>query len=334
MAPEVERQRETAVDVGQTVGKALADLGQQEIVPRDAPGRPVAMPPDGKAVEQKRDRTGRSHGPEHRALPVGLTGQSPASTIAGMDVSLAVPRWARRLGRAALDAVLPPRCLGCGETVDEPGSLCGACWSKVSFIAPPLCDRCGRPFELPSEPGAVCAPCIADPPPWRRARAVFRYDEATRPLITGFKFRDQTHAAPAFGRWMARAGGALLDEADVIAPVPLHWLRLFARRYNQAALLAQALARESGVPVIPDLLVRRRRTPPQTELGRAARQRNVAGAFALRQGGRDRIRNRRILLVDDVLTTGATVAACAELLNREGAESVDVLTVARVVSGA
>ncbi|MBI1777329.1 MAG: ComF family protein [Proteobacteria bacterium] len=240
---------------------------------------------------------------------------------------------AHRALRAALDAVLPPRCLRCGETVDEPGSLCGVCWTKVTFIAKPLCHCCGRPFELPADDGAWCGACLADPPPWRRARAVFRYDEATRPLITGFKFHDQTHAAPAFGRWMARAGRELLGEADLIAPVPLHWLRLFSRRYNQASLLANALGQETGIRVLPDLLRRRKRTPPQTELNRRERARNVAHAFAIRPGQMSVLAGKRVLLVDDVLTTGATVAACAQALKGAGAAAVDVLTVARVVYG-
>ncbi len=250
-----------------------------------------------------------------------------------MEGGAAIASIARRALGAALDAVLPPRCLACGETVEATGALCGACWSKVSFIAAPFCRCCGLPFELPADAEALCGPCLAEPPPWQRARSVFRYDEATRRLMTGFKFHDQTHAAPAFGRWMARAGAELLAEAELIAPVPLHWLRLFQRRYNQASLLAHALGGEAGVPVIPDLLVRRKRTPPQTKLNQKARMRNVAGAFAIKPGLEKRLEGRRIVLIDDVLTTGATVAACAITLRRAGAAAVDVLTVARVVHG-
>jgi ComF family protein len=165
---------------------------------------------------------------------------------------------------------------------------------------------------------------------FERARAAFRYDEGSRDLILRFKHADRTDSSPAFARWMARAGDALLGDADLIAPVPLHWLRLFMRRYNQAALLASALAPLAGKPAVNDLLQRRRRTPLQGG-GVLARQRNVAGAFAVDPRRRAGLQDKRVLLVDDVLTTGATVSACASVLLRAGARAVDVLTLARVV---
>lgn len=224
--------------------------------------------------------------------------------------------------RLALDAVLPPRCLACGEIVGEAGVLCGACWREIAFIAPPFCERCGLPF--PHEASGICAACAAAPPHYERARAVFRYDDASRKLVIAFKHADKTHTAPAYGAWMRRAGAALVQEADLLVPVPLHWTRLFRRRYNQAALLAYAIDRSK---VAPDLLVRRRRTPSQGHLGRSARSRNVAGAFALRSGAA--VKGKRLLLVDDVMTTGATVGECARILRRAGAARVDVLTLAR-----
>jgi ComF family protein len=160
---------------------------------------------------------------------------------------------------------------------------------------------------------------------------VLAYDDASRGLILGFKHADRTHAAPAFARWMARAGAELLLTADVIAPVPLHWSRLLARRYNQAALLGNGLAVLMNKASVPDLLIRRRRTPSQGHLSRSERLRNVAGAFAVRPSRLPQVRGRRILLVDDVLTTGATVSACAAVLRRAGAASIDVLSLARVV---
>jgi ComF family protein len=231
---------------------------------------------------------------------------------------------AAALLRFALDAVLPPRCLSCGEIVGDPGVLCASCWRGVSFIAAPFCARCGLPF--PHEAAGVCAACAAAPPHYDRARAVFRYDAASRNLVIAFKHADKTHAAPAFGAWMRRAGAALLEDADLLVPVPLHWTRLFRRRYNQAALLAHAIDRAR---VVPDLLVRRRRTPSQGHLGRSARARNVAGAFAVRTGAG--VAGKRIVLVDDVMTTGATVGECARILRRAGAARVDVLTLARAV---
>ncbi|PIW25910.1 MAG: amidophosphoribosyltransferase [Rhodospirillales bacterium CG15_BIG_FIL_POST_REV_8_21_14_020_66_15] len=239
-------------------------------------------------------------------------------------------------GRRLLDVILPPHCLACGVTVDEPGSLCPGCWDTVTFLGPPACARCGLPFEFDVGEGTLCAACIRRPPVYERARAVFAYDDASRDMILGFKHADRTEAAPAFGRWLARAGAELIGQADLVAPVPLHWTRLWRRRYNQSALLARALVRlarpgDRSLAVIPDLLVRRRRTPSQGGLGAAQRARNVRGAFRVNPRFQARLRGARVLLVDDVFTTGATVEACARVLLRAGAGAVDVLTLARVV---
>lgn len=243
----------------------------------------------------------------------------------------ALARMAMRAAGAALDALLPPRCLSCGRPVDRQGGLCGACWSALTFIAPPACTCCGLPFEYAVEGENLCGACVAAPPLFARARAVLVYDDASRPLILGFKHGDRTHAAPPFGVWLARAGAELLTDADLLAPVPLHRWRLFMRRYNQAALLAQETGRAAGVAAVPDLLVRRRRTRSQGGLDRQGRHRNVAGAFALRRPGA--VEGKRVVLVDDVLTTGATLGECARVLLRAGARRVDVLTLARVVKG-
>jgi ComF family protein len=238
----------------------------------------------------------------------------------------------RSVARLALDAILPPRCLKCGELVDIQGGVCPACWQGLRFLAPPACACCGVPFEFDQGAGALCAACVAAPPPFDRARAVFRYDDESRDLILAFKHADRTSSTPSFAGWLARAGADLLADADLIAPVPLHWTRLFSRRYNQAALLAVALGRLGGKPVVPDLLIRRRATPKQGRLGRLARQRKVAGAFALHPRQRDRVANRRVLLIDDVVTTGATAAGCARVLRQAGAAGVDVLALARVIA--
>lgn len=253
--------------------------------------------------------------------------------MAGGAISGLVGRPAvRRLGRLLLDAVLPPRCLACGTAVAEPGALCADCWPAISFITPPYCACCGYPFELDAGAEALCAACVAMPPPYRRARAVLRYDEASRGLILGFKHGDRTEAAPAFARWLAAAGD--VADVDLIAPVPLHWRRLFHRRYNQAALLALAFGRLVGRPVVADLLVRRRPTPTQGRLGATARRRNVAGAFSVLPRRRAALAGRRVLLVDDVMTSGATIEACSHALRRGGAASVDVLTLARAIRAA
>ena len=237
----------------------------------------------------------------------------------------------RALPGIALNALLPPRCLVCGDGVARPGTLCGPCWGGLTFLAPPFCAACGFPFDYDLGPGVLCGACSREPPRYDRARAVLRYDEVSRGLLLGFKHGDRTEGAPAFGAWLARAGGELIADCDVIQPVPLHRWRLFARRYNQSALLAQALGRETRLAVLPDSLRRTRNTPSQGRLSPAARRRNVAGAFRTAPGPAERLGGRRVLLVDDVLTTGATVEACAQTLKRAGAAGVDVLTLARVV---
>ena len=246
-----------------------------------------------------------------------------------MQLAATLPAQLRRLGRAVVDGVLPPRCLACGATVDEIDALCGKCWAAMTFFAPPWCAVCGLPFPHPMGEDAICADCARDRPSWDRARAVLRYDKHSRRLVLALKHADRTHLARALGGWMRRAGAEVLDGADLVLPVPLHWTRLFARRYNQAGLLAHAIRAAGGPPVAPDWLVRRRRTPSQGRLGATARARNVRGAFALRPGRS--IRGKRIVLIHDVLTTGATVEECARVLRRGGAEFVGVLTLARAL---
>ncbi len=235
-------------------------------------------------------------------------------------------------GKKVLDILLPPQCLACGSLVEGQGLLCPSCWDGIDFLGDPCCGICGSPFEFEAFAGALCGACMREPPPYRRARSVFAYDKNSSKLILAFKHGDRTDAAPAYGRWLARAGAELIGEADVIVPVPLHWMRLFRRKYNQAALLAGALGRLVDRPVAPDLLVRRRRTPTQGRLSPSARRKNVAGAFALKSSGKAAVSGKRVLLIDDVLTTGATAAACAKVLLKGGAARVDVLTLARVVA--
>jgi ComF family protein len=199
----------------------------------------------------------------------------------------------------------------------------------MTFFAPPWCAVCGLPFPHPMGEEAVCADCARQKPSWDRARAVMRYDKHSRHLVLALKHGDRTHVARALGRWMGRAGAELLEGADMIMPVPLHWTRLFTRRYNQAGLLAHAVRAAGGPPVMADWLVRRRRTSSQGRLGPVARVRNVRGAFAVRRGCD--VKGKRIVLVDDVLTTGATVEECARVLRRGGAAFIGVLTLSRAV---
>lgn len=229
------------------------------------------------------------------------------------------------------DAVLPPLCLSCGRGLAAHGALCGSCWKEVDFIERPWCAVTGIPFPYEAGEDAVSAVALAHPPPYARARAVMRYGDASARLVHRFKYSDRMEAAPAFARWLFRAGADLLAEADMVVPVPLHRRRLFTRRFNQSAELSRAVAGLAGLAHEPDILMRVRATRPQVGLSGDQRRRNVARAFAVRLGAEDRLRGRRVVLVDDVMTTGATVEACARALLKAGAAEVSVLCLARVV---
>ena len=245
-------------------------------------------------------------------------------------------RWRAPLARAAravLDALYPPSCLCCRAATGEAGALCPACWRAMRFIERPFCDRLGVPFEQDLGEGLLSPQAIADPPAFRRARAVARFEDGpARRLVHRLKYSDRGELAGPLGAWMARAGGDVLGEADAIVPVPLHPLRLWRRRFNQAAALAAAVARFSGKPFEPQWLRRVKATRTQVGLSRAQRAENVQGAFRAAPGAP--IRGRRIVLVDDVLTSGATANAAARALLRAGASEVDLLVFARVVTGA
>jgi ComF family protein len=238
-----------------------------------------------------------------------------------------------RLGlRAALDFIFPPLCVSCHARVSEPHALCSQCWSAISFIEGALCARCGLPFEVDPGADSVCGACHAHPHAFDRARALFRYDDASKRLILSFKHGDRLDHAPAFARWLERTGRPLFAEADLILPVPLHRFRLWRRRYNQAAVLAAKLSALTGCPADPLALERKRPTRSQGEMPSAkARRRNVLGAFRVPPEKLAAIRGRNVLLVDDVFTTGATLDACARALKRAGAREVNALTLARVV---
>jgi ComF family protein len=245
---------------------------------------------------------------------------------AGWRASLA------ELARAVLDALYPPTCLACRAATAAPGALCPACWRAMRFIERPYCERLGTPFEQDLGEGLLSPQAIADPPAFRRARAVARFEDGpTRRLTHRLKYSDRGDLARPLGAWMARAGAELIADADAIVPVPLHPLRLWRRRYNQAAALAAAVARESGKPFEPQWLRRVKSTRSQVGLSREQRAENVQGAFRAAPGAP--IRGRRIVLVDDVLTSGATANAAARALLRAGASEVDLLVFARVVAG-
>ncbi len=234
--------------------------------------------------------------------------------------------------RLALDVALPPLCPSCREPLGDGVGLCAACWSKLSLIEPPYCARLGIPFTYDPGPGFLSMEAIASPPAYDRARAAVRYDEVARALIHGFKYGDRLDLAPMMGRWMARAGRELLSEADGLVPVPLHWRRLWARRFNQSAALAGAISSVAGVPVLHGGLRRMRATAQQVGLSKSERADNVQGAFKVLPAQKADVKGKRLILIDDVLTSGATVDTCARALLRAGAAHVDVLVFARVVA--
>jgi ComF family protein len=235
--------------------------------------------------------------------------------------------------RRSLDVALPRLCPSCRDLVADNG-LCPSCWSKLAFISAPYCPRLGIPFAYDPGPGILSMQAIADPPVYQRARAAVRYDDVARALVSAFKYGDRLDLAPLLGGWMARAGAELFEGADALVPVPLHWRRLWTRRFNQSAALAGAISKISDVPVAHDLLHRAKATPQQVGLSRAERATNVQGAFRVPPVAKAAVMGRRLILVDDVLTSGATSDACARALLRAGAAHVDVLTLARVVDAA
>ncbi len=252
-----------------------------------------------------------------------LAARGPAALSLGMAVL--------NTARAGLDLLLPPRCPETGALIAGASGMSAEAWRNLHFLAGPCCACCGMPFDVDLPPDTLCAACDASAPRYDRARAVLAYDDFSKSLLLNLKHGDRTDLAPLLGRWLQRAGGDLLAAADIVAPVPMHRSRLFRRRFNQAALLASAMAKGTGHRSVLDLLERVRATPSQGHLSRLARARNVRGAFAVRPKFRDGLVGKRVLLVDDVFTTGATVEECARILRRAGVGAVDVVTVARVL---
>jgi ComF family protein len=236
------------------------------------------------------------------------------------------------LGRG-LNVALPRLCPSCRDLVTDNG-LCPACWSKVAFIAPPYCPRLGIPFAYDPGPGILSMQAIADPPAFQRARAAVRFDDVARSLVHALKYGDRLDLAPLLGGWMARAGEELLRDADALVPVPLHWRRLWTRRFNQSAALAAAISHRCGVAVAHAALRRVKATRQQVGLSRSERAGNVQGAFRVAPAAKAEVAGRRLVVIDDVLTSGATADACARALLRAGAAQVDVLVLARVVDAA
>lgn len=241
---------------------------------------------------------------------------------------------ARGLWDGFVDWLTPPKCLSCRADVTAGATLCLACWQKLHFIDEPVCDANGTPFEFDQGEGALSAAAIAEPPPWDKARAAVAFEETSKLLVHLLKYRDVHEAGIAMGRMMAGAGRKLLAECDMIVPVPLHWVRLWTRRFNQAALLAREVAKVSGKPFRHDILLRGQATRQQVGLTAAERQKNVRRAFAVPPEMLAAVDGKTVLLIDDVRTTGATAGACAVALKNAGAARVHVLSFALVLNPA
>ena len=236
------------------------------------------------------------------------------------------------LAARAIDTILPPQSLITGSL--EGGGIESELWAQVKFLDEPCCHICGFPFEFNEGVEALCGRCSVKRPSYDMARAGFEYDDSSRRLVLGFKHGGRTEGLHIFAAHMRRAGRRCLDGADFLVPVPLHYQRRIKRRYNQSALLARALAKVSASKFDPDILERIRPTPTQGGRSASGRRRNVQGAFRVREAAIERLQGRKIVLIDDVMTTGATLESCARTLKRAGAKEVAALTLARVVKPA
>ncbi len=237
--------------------------------------------------------------------------------------------------QTAVELVYPPRCLACGDLVTTDFGLCGPCWCQTPFIAGVVCESCGTP--LPGEVDgyrAECDECMASPRLWRDGRAALLYQGQARKLILSLKHGDRPELARPAARWMAQSGREMFHDNMLIAPVPLHWSRLVRRRYNQSALLAQYLGRECRLPVCPDLLRRRIRTPVLDGKTATERSATLSNAIVAHPRRRRLIAGRDVLLIDDVMTSGATLTACARACLEAGANHIFVLVLARVAKDA
>jgi ComF family protein len=238
----------------------------------------------------------------------------------------------RQVWGSLLDLLLPPHCPSCEHEVQTQGSFCPACFAKLNFITDPLCRGCGLPFGSAALAGiaALCPNCLDQKPAWGEARAAFLYGDSAGRLILPFKHAGRQELATVLAAHMARAGRDLLARADLLVPVPLHRARLAERGYNQSALLAKALARRSRLAAVVDGLQRVRRTVSLGTLSAVARAAELSDAIIVRDRRAPVLAGRHVLLIDDVMTSGATASCCARALLAAGCTGVDVLVAARV----
>jgi len=250
-------------------------------------------------------------------------------------VALSFPLRSAQMAHAAFrlvaDMVYPPRCPSCQSYVAADGNFCVPCFQKLQMIEAPLCACCGIPFVIAVEADTLCPSCLDDRPVFDVARAALVYDAVSAPLVTALKFNDQWANLARYVQLMLRAGKPVFADADMLVPVPLHWRRLLRRKFNQSALLAYGISRETGLPCMPELLQRTLYTKPQMRMSREERLKNVKHAFAVPETMQEMLRNKIVVLIDDVVTTGATANACAKALKKAGAKEVRVLALARTV---
>lgn len=230
----------------------------------------------------------------------------------------------------ALSWIYPAQCILCTGFVEEAGGLCADCWRRTPFLTGLVCETCGTSLPGKGEGGELCDACLAMPRPWQAGRAALAYRDLGRKIVLSLKHGDRTDLARPAAEWMARAGRGVVPDAALLVPVPIHWSRRVRRRYNQAAELARALGRVSGREVCTDALVRVRRTPPQDGMTVEQRFRNLDGAIRTNPMRLGRLEGRAVCLVDDVMTSGASLAACTEAVAAAGATRVFVLVLARV----
>lgn len=247
------------------------------------------------------------------------------------DDSHFIARYLKSFAKTVSDLLFPPTCHGCGEHVSAPGSICPYCWQNIHFITPPYCPVMGLPFQYDPGDGFLSGEALQNPPVFDKARSAVIHDGLVRRLVTQFKYADRLELAPVMGQWMIRAGQDLIAESDLIIPVPLHRWRFFTRRYNQAAELARMIAAQTNLPFMPEALLRHKATHHQVGLNAKERMKNIKGAFSVSPNGANILKNKNILLIDDVYTTGATVNAAAKSLKKGGANKVFVLTFSRAL---
>lgn len=244
-------------------------------------------------------------------------------------MAIAIKEQIQKVYNLALDALLPPRCSGCGQVAYKSHFFCGQCWANIQLIQKPWCQKCGVAMPFGGQ-DLSCVNCLNYPPEFSGGRSATRYEGLARDLVLRLKHADSTHLPKSLASWMAQVGQDFWADTDYLVPVPLHRWRLFSRRYNQATLLARALSNRVDIPVLTNVLIRKKRTQSQGRKSRQERHKNVKDAFEV-QDPRTILKGKTVTLIDDVWTTGATLEACTKMLKQSGVDRVYVLTLSRVV---